>query len=476
MKSIATNQTQTNLSSNEVYNQEEKQFPFNYRTWVPNINIDLNQSNIIRVINYNILCDSLLPISSNIKEESLQKYPFYQWKIRRSKILNELKNINGDIICFEEIERDEVFIDELSKQGYEIAIKPRTGEHSEGCGIAWRTSKFDLCNVYVLEFNMNYSANDISPIYNRDNIGIITALESKTNKNDLLIIGCTHLIFNNLRGDIKLGQIVQLFRAIQLIKEQYQEKKIRVIIGTDLNSTPKSAIYHFITEGKLDCKDVNKNQLSCQDPGNLQYVQPKKLKSYLLKSITSKHYVPKLKIFNSQENAKWYNEICRIKPFLIDNSSHIKLAYDEKYIYQDYDLILKLPFQMKSAYSQMCSKVINYLSQPEGSLKNEIPFNMIKDNAILDNIGLNGIKMGFNEIEKTKEFTSNLTLDLPMSFYCKNTIGCFDFIFFEGNLDVIRILNGPDSNKIVFNAGFLPNQEFPSDHISIAADFILLDK
>ena len=46
---------------------QEKPFPFNIRNWLPNIDQNeiksklKNPNKLIRVINYNLLCDSLLP-------------------------------------------------------------------------------------------------------------------------------------------------------------------------------------------------------------------------------------------------------------------------------------------------------------------------------------------------------------------------------------------------------------------------------
>ena len=86
----------------------------------------------------------------------------------------------------------------------------------------------------------------------------------------------------------------------------------------------------------MDCNYVSRNIISGQDPDNLQYVDPPtKIRSFLFKKITSifKEEKPsqqknfKFKDYNntnnntieglpSQENVKWFNEICRIKPVI----------------------------------------------------------------------------------------------------------------------------------------------------------------
>ena len=127
-----------------------------------------------------------------------------------------------------------------------------------------------------------------------------------------------------------------------------------------------------------------------------------------------------------------------------------------------------------SAYSSLCSNVISFIDEPNGKLKKTLPFSLIQDVKELDNIEINGIKMGVAEIKKTISFISGLTLDIPLTSYNSNTLMSSDYIFYHGeDMKVIRILNIPDIHKIVFDVGFMPTNEFPSDHFSIGADFVL---
>lgn len=103
--------------------KNEKSFPFNVRNWVPAIDIDETSDKVIRVVTYNILSDSLLSISTQIDEADLKKLPHLKWEKRRINILNEILELKGDIICIQEFERDEFFIEELGKNGYDVIIK-----------------------------------------------------------------------------------------------------------------------------------------------------------------------------------------------------------------------------------------------------------------------------------------------------------------------------------------------------------------
>jgi len=111
-----------NLSYSKNNNNSKKNFPFNRRCWVPDIKINNLNGEYIRVVTYNILCDSLLSISTQISEEDIKKMPFLYWENRRKKIIDELKELDGDIIALQEFERDETLIDEMGKLGYDVKI------------------------------------------------------------------------------------------------------------------------------------------------------------------------------------------------------------------------------------------------------------------------------------------------------------------------------------------------------------------
>ena len=92
----------------------------------------------------------------------------------------------------------------------------------------------------------------------------------------------------------------------------------------------------------------------------------------------------------------------------------------------------------------------------------------------LNNCEVYGIKMGVADIDKTLDFVKNFTLEPPFSSYGKGFMSLVDYIFFNGSIVPIRTLNIPDINKIAFDIGYLPNEYFPSDHISLCADFQIM--
>lgn len=471
--------------------ENDTPFPYNYRKWVPDFKTEAllsklkHPNHLIRVVQYNILCDSLLPISTKIFEEDLKLYPYFSWENRSEKILNELKTINADLIGLTEVENDSNFIKKLQELNYEFALKPRPGNHSEGCAIAWKIDKFELIDLLCIEYNINKTINNKSPIYDRDNVAIIGIFKVNEISNTIILFSNIHLLFNLNRGDVKLGQIYQLTNALNELKNKYEQlnNKVYIIVTSDLNSIPKSAVYKLLTTGKLDCNTIEKNHISGQDEGNLQYVNPPtKIRSYIFTRILKKfngensnnnnkykkNYNYKNDGIPNGENNRWYNEVCRIKPKI--NDHFISLEYNEQYIHKDINLILELPFIYESAYANMAKNIFEYFC---GNNKG-LPFNIFENE--LNDIEINGIKMGKKEIEKTKSFIKDLTLDNPVSSYCNDNVGSTDFIFYyskENDIKVVRVLNVPDLYELFFDIGYMPNEVYPSDHLSLAADIII---
>jgi len=227
-------------------------FPYNVRRWVPDIEPEKiipnlkHPHHLTRVVQYNVLCDSLLPTSTKIVEEDLDKLPYLSWENRSNKILSELKTLNADLIGLTEIERDENFIKELNSYGYEFAFKPRTGTHSEGCALAWKNDRYELIDLLSIGFNMNKDGNNISEIYGRDNIALISILKVLEIPNTVILFATTHLLFNVKRGDIKLGQTYQFVNVLEELRKKYEDElknKVYIIFASDLNCIPRSGVY-----------------------------------------------------------------------------------------------------------------------------------------------------------------------------------------------------------------------------------------
>ena len=345
----------------------------------------------IKILSYNILAQNLLCDSLHITEEQVKNIGYLDIDYRINKIFEIVDTLKPDICLFQEYEHDKKLDHKFksNKYTYEILYKKRPGDHKEGCAIAYDAKKFSLDYYCSLELRLedqknkfdynnkyNYCAkkkNQFQSIYNKENVAIFLFLRSyKTNFYYLII--CSHLLFNASRGDIKLGQIYQIMQSALLFKNYYKDKHITTIFGADLNSTPNSAIYEYITSQSIDVEYINKANLSGQ---------------------TNKNY--KTDISFADMNYNWYNEIINTYPEFKDNlivlknkNKKNKKKYD---VYDDYDdeneLILENKFVMKSFYKEKNGKEPNMTSL-SASFKGTFDFLFyntdlnLKINSVLD--------------------------------------------------------------------------------------------
>lgn len=468
------------FSSNNQTNKhyvEVKETTSNFtRKFVPDFELACDFNDILRVSTYNILADSNSALTIGLEESELNNYPFISWESRRDKLIKEIKALSSDIVGIQELEKDLVMIEELKKIGYEIVFKPRTGDHSEGCALLVKNSKFDIIDVYSLVFNMNQSTKDISPIYDRDNCAVLVTLKVKSNGR-FIVAACTHLLFNKNRGDIKLAQIYQLSRAIDKLKTHLKEtyptnKDVVSILCADLNSLPNSGIYKLLTSGEINLKESSIDTISGQRSALcINDYEIKELKGQLFKRT---HVYDDKKKQKSTTNIRvsseeWLNDILRVEPEINFQDSEINLKYVENYKYTE-ELTLKNPITFQSAYSSLLGYIVSYFANQIKSF----PFtlmNIPQDKSIL---GLEcfGFRAG-KDIASTKNFTLNLTLEPPFTCFNKYSLYTSDYIFFEGqDFNVLRCLNIPDITQFVSENRFLPSEAFPSDHICLTSDFI----
>ena len=301
----------------------------------------------IKILNYNVLAQSLLCDSLHMTEEEINKIDYLGEDYRFNKIIEKIEELTPDICLFQEFEQNGKLKQLLKskKFSYETIFKKRPGEHEEGCAIAFDKKKFRLEYYCALELraenqkNIPYSKKKGSPnLFNKENVAAIVVLESYKTSFYYLII-CSHLLFNNNRGDIKLGQIYQILQSALLIKNYYKKNKITTILGADFNSTPKSAIYDYITNKELNVEFLIKNYLSGQ---------------------TNQEYISSESLYD--ENSGWFKEIINTYPKFDEHKIILitKKEYKQYKNYNDFEeekkLVLENKIVMKSFYKEKKGK------------------------------------------------------------------------------------------------------------------------
>ena len=190
----------------------------------------------------------------------------------------------------------------LTIKGYFGLYKKRTSAKEDGCATFFRHEKFCLEAFRYLE----YHHKDV-PALNHDNVALLLLLKPNLHpresdprpgnphvdptlhstalppidqakkvlletlnfhvqlisfhyciqeqlKDLTLCVANTHLLFNPLRGEVKLAQLMTLLAAIDDLKAEH---KCTTIICGDFNSTPYSGLYKFVLNGRVECKDVD---------------------------------------------------------------------------------------------------------------------------------------------------------------------------------------------------------------------------
>ncbi|XP_058724842.1 carbon catabolite repressor protein 4 homolog 6 isoform X2 [Vicia villosa] len=235
--------------------------PQDYREWELALTPPPPHCERFKVLSYNILADYLA--MDHWKKLYYHVPPYMlNWQWRKSKIISELGLWSADIMCFQEVDRFDELVEDLKFKGYRGIWKMRTGNPVDGCAIFWRTSRFNLLYEESIEYNK---------LGLRDNVAQICVLEL-INQNGSLppsltgsrkVVVCNiHVLYNPNRGEIKLGQVRVLLDKAQAVSQLWNNSPI--IICGDFNCTPKSPLYNFIAEQKLDLSGIDRNKVSGQ--------------------------------------------------------------------------------------------------------------------------------------------------------------------------------------------------------------------
>ncbi|NXX59701.1 ANGE2 protein, partial [Scopus umbretta] len=267
--SVAQNE-ETHSSKKGTVKRQWEYFCQHSRTMKIFENKETDQSNTeseakfdFTVMSYNILSQNLLEDNSHLYKHCRQRLLI--WTYRFPNILQEIKQLDADVLCLQEVQEDHYRTEiksSLESLGYHCEYKMRTGRKPDGCAICFKTSKFSLISSNPVEFFRH----DI-PLLDRDNVGLVLLLQprfpSKTNA--AICIANTHLLYNPRRGDIKLTQLAMLLAEIASVAPRKDGTFCPIIICGDFNSVPGSPLYRFIKEGKLNYEGLAIGKVSGQE-------------------------------------------------------------------------------------------------------------------------------------------------------------------------------------------------------------------
>ncbi|XP_067312381.1 protein angel homolog 1 [Pseudorasbora parva] len=204
------------------------------------------------IMSYNILAQDLLEVNPDLYTHCPEDV--LVWDARLRTILKELQIWQPDILCLQEVQEDH-FLEQmypvLTDMGYTCIYKRRTGNKTDGCAVCYNSERFAQLSVSLLELRR-----PDCELLDRDNVGIVLLLQPMAAQTELLRPICvanTHLLFNPRRGDVKLAQLAILLAEIDSMirKCRSEGRRCEVILCGDFNSLPNSPLWTFITTGQL---------------------------------------------------------------------------------------------------------------------------------------------------------------------------------------------------------------------------------
>ncbi|TKY58165.1 Carbon catabolite repressor protein 4-like 6 [Spatholobus suberectus] len=235
--------------------------PPDYRDWELALTPPLPHCERFKVLSYNILADYL---ALDHRSKLYFHIPPYilDWQWRKRSIIFELGLWSADIMCLQEVDRFHELAEELKPKGFSGIWKMRTGNPVDGCAIFWQKSRFNLLYEECIEFNK---------LGLRDNVAQLCVLEfinrngsrpSSLTGSSKVVICNIHVLYNPNRGEIKLGQVRVLLDKAKAVSKLWNDAP--VVICGDFNCTPKSPLYNFISEQKLDLSGIDRDKVSGQ--------------------------------------------------------------------------------------------------------------------------------------------------------------------------------------------------------------------
>nr|XP_020443731.1 protein angel homolog 2 isoform X2 [Monopterus albus] len=218
------------------------------------------------VMSYNILSQELLQDNTYLYRHCHPSV--LPWHYRLPNLLAEIQQHDADVLCLQEVQEDHYenqLKPSLEKLGYQCEYKKRTGIKPDGCAVVFKASRLSLVSSNPVEFFRPGDA-----LLDRDNVGMVVLLRPNSGMGQLdpstfICIANTHLLYNPRRGDVKLAQLAILLAEISRLSRLPDGSTNPVVLCGDLNSTPWSPLYSFLTTGCLDYRGMQIGMVSGQE-------------------------------------------------------------------------------------------------------------------------------------------------------------------------------------------------------------------
>lgn len=215
-----------------------------------------------QVVSYNILAPTYTV-------PRLIRYPYISaenlsWVHRFPLLLKELKILDGDIVCLQELEQVlyiKQWKEAMEELGYEGVYSAKTDGRPDGVGTFFKSSRYTLYQQVPLQFDPlidelcrvnGTTAESLSMVTGA--VGQITVLVDTQNDGRMIIVGNVHVDSVHTRPDRQLLQIsVFVHEAERLAQSLIPDSKegVPFILCGDFNSQPGSIPYDMLRLGHV---------------------------------------------------------------------------------------------------------------------------------------------------------------------------------------------------------------------------------
>ena len=211
------------------------------------------------LMSYNVLADYLAQRHPELYSINVESDTM-KWPIRFEKIVQEILRYSCDILCFQEVQSDHFlhfFEGKLRSLGYDGIYKKRTGDKQDGCAIFYKQDKFLLIDQTDVEYQQPLGTSCL----NRDNIGLLAKFAPiQDPENGHFVVATTHLLFNPKRQDVKLAQMVLLLAEVDRFSWTTDRSTpyLPSIITGDFNCQAHHSVYELLCNGLTNYRGLTR--------------------------------------------------------------------------------------------------------------------------------------------------------------------------------------------------------------------------
>ena len=162
-----------------------------------------------------------------------------------------MSSSDADFICLQEVDHFEDYYEKLLLGlDYKVCYAQRTERLSDGCLLAWKSSRWTSCYMEKLDFDLlPEGATDMD--YLRHNVGIIGLFALSTGEK--LLVATAHLFWNPQYEHVKIAQARYYKEKIEKAAEL---STLGAVVTGDLNAMPDSQAFKVILETAIGKKTL----------------------------------------------------------------------------------------------------------------------------------------------------------------------------------------------------------------------------